>query len=97
MKKKKSGLSLIVLIITIIVVIILAAAVILTISKNNPVTSAKEATFKSDIRSFQEDLAMYISKDILKDYYGNRNKITTSDEPNFDEMKEYISIFTKKI
>ena len=43
---EKKGISLIVLIITIIVIIILAAAVILTITKNNPVSSAKEATFK---------------------------------------------------
>ena len=48
----KNGISLIVLIITIIVIIILAAAVILTISKNNPVDSAKEAKFKEDVRSF---------------------------------------------
>ena len=33
--------------------IILAAAVILTISKNNPVDSAKEAKFKEDVRSFR--------------------------------------------
>ena len=44
--KSKKGISLIVLIITIIVVIILAAAVIITINKNNPVESAKEATLK---------------------------------------------------
>ena len=37
----KTGISLIVLIVTIIVIIILAAAVILTITKNNPVSSAK--------------------------------------------------------
>ena len=96
MKKNKRGISLIVLIITVIVVIILAAAVILTLSKNNPVESAREATFKSDIRSFQEDLAMYISKQILKDYYGNRVKITTSEEPKLDEMKVYISSFKNK-
>ena len=58
----KKGISLIVLIITIIVIIILAAAVILTISKNNPVSSAKEATFKEDMSSIQDELSMYISK-----------------------------------
>ena len=61
--KGKKGISLIVLIITIIVVIILAAAVIITISKNNPVESAKEATFKEDVRSFQDELNMYISNE----------------------------------
>ena len=58
----KKGISLIVLIITIIVIIILAAAVILTISKNNPVSSAKEATFKEDMTSIQDELSMYLSK-----------------------------------
>ena len=58
----KRGISLIVLIITIIVIIILAAAVILTISKNNPVSSAKEATFKEDMTSIQDELSMYLSK-----------------------------------
>ena len=58
----KRGISLIVLIVTIIVIIILAAAVILTISKNNPVSSAKEATFKEDVTAMQDELSMYISK-----------------------------------
>ena len=52
---KRKGISLIVLIITIIVVIILASIVILTISKNNPIKSAKEAVFKEDVRNFQND------------------------------------------
>ena len=58
----KKGISLIVLIVTIIVIIILAAAVILTISKNNPVSSAKEATFKEDVTAIQDELSMYLSK-----------------------------------
>ena len=58
----KRGISLIVLIVTIIVIIILAAVVILTISKNNPVSSAKEATFKEDMTSIQDELSMYLSK-----------------------------------
>ena len=58
----KRGISLIVLIVTIIVIIILAAVVILTISKNNPVSSAKEATFKEDMANIQDELSMYISK-----------------------------------
>ena len=58
----KRGISLIVLIVTIIVIIILAAAVILTINKNNPVSSAKEATFKEDMSNIQDELSMYLSK-----------------------------------
>ena len=94
--KNKKGISLIVLIITIIVVIIIAAAIILTFSKNNPVTSANEATFKSDIRSFQEELAMYISKEIIKDYSGTREKLETPDLPSKENMKKYVSSFSKK-
>ena len=94
--KKKNGLSLIVLIITIIVVIVLASVVILTISKNNPIESAKEARFKDDVRAFQDELAMYISSEMVKDYNGIREKIITSNMPSTDEMKKYISSFSKK-
>ena len=63
----KRGISLIVLIVTIIVIIILAAAVILTITKNNPVSSAKEATFKEDMSNIQDELSMYLSKKYTDD------------------------------
>ena len=63
MKSKQKGISLIVLIVTIIVIIILATSVILTLSKNSPISSANEARFKGDVRTFQDELAMYISKD----------------------------------
>ena len=59
---QKRGISLIVLIVTIIVIIILAAAVILTMTKNNPVSSAKEAAFKEDMSNIQDELSMYLSK-----------------------------------
>ena len=59
---QKRGISLIVLVVTIIVIIILAASVILTVTKNNPVSSAKEATFKEDMTSIQDELSMYLSK-----------------------------------
>lgn len=93
MKESRKGISLIVLIITIIVVIILAAVVILTLSKNNPMSSAKEATFKSDIRSFQEELSMYRAKQVLE---GKDTEITTDDYPDIDTMKIYISNFSSK-
>ena len=63
----KKGISLIVLIVTIIVIIILAAVVILTIAKNNPVSSAKEATFKEDVTAIQDELSMYLSKKYTDD------------------------------
>ena len=90
---EKRGISLIVLIITIIVIIILAAAVILTITKNNPVSSAKESAFKEDVRTFQDDLALTVAK-AYTDKQGQRDeKISTSD---FDKIKEYIPSFTEK-
>ena len=89
----KKGISLIVLIITIIVIIILAAAVILTITKNNPVSSAKESAFKEDVRIFQDDLALTVAKEYT-DKQGQRDqKISTSD---YDKIKEYIPSFTEK-
>ena len=91
--KKKKGISLIVLIVTIIVIIILAAAVILTITKNNPVSSAKESAFKEDVRTFQDDLALKVAKEYT-DKQGQRNeKISTSD---YDKIKEYIPSFSEK-
>ena len=90
---QKKGISLIVLIITIIVIIILAAAVILTITKNNPVDSAKEATFKEDVKAFQDDLALTVAKEYT-DKQGQRDqKISTSD---YDKIKNYIPSFTEK-
>lgn len=94
--KKNSGISLIVLIITVIVVIILATVLILTLSKNNPIQSAKEATFKEDIRNFQTELKTYISKDVLKDIYGSRETIDTGFSPEFEDVKKYISSFSPK-
>ena len=90
---KKSGISLIVLIITIIVVIILAAVVILTLSKNNPIESAKEARFKEDVRTFQDELALYISKQYANAGGHWDGSITAK---TYDEIVEYIPSFTKK-
>ena len=94
--KNKKGISLIALIITIIVVIILAAIIIITITKNNPVDSAKEATFKQDVRSFQDELSMYVSNQIIQDTQGIREEITTVDMPSVKVMKEYIESFSSK-
>ena len=92
-KENKKGISLIVLIITIIVVIILAAVVILTLSKNNPIESAKEARFKEDIRTFQDELAMTVSKQYANAGGHRDGKISTRD---YEEIKEYIPSFSEK-
>lgn len=92
-KENKKGISLIVLIITIIVVIILTAVVILTLSKNNPIDSAKEARFKEDVRTFQDELALAVSKEYANAGGHRDEKITTSD---FEKIKEYIPSFSEK-
>ena len=90
--KGKKGISLIVLIITIIVVIILAAVVIITINKNNPVESAKEATFKEDVKSFQDDLALTVAKE----YTDNQGKRDTKINATGENVKNYIPSFKDK-
>ena len=91
--RNKKGISLIVLIITIIVVIILAAVVILTLSKNNPIESAKEASFKEDVRTFQDELALYISKQYANAGGHWDGSISTKTHA---EIINYIPSFTKK-
>ena len=90
---KKNGISLIVLIISIIVVIILAAVVILTLSKNNPIESAKEARFKEDVRTFQDELALYISKQYANSGGHWDGNISAK---SYNQIVEYIPSFTKK-
>ena len=97
--KKKKGISLIVLIITIIIVIILAVTVILTLTKNNPIESAKEAVFKEDVRAFQDELNMYISNEYTR-LQGQRDiKITAlgyDKDGDEDSVYTYVPDFKKK-
>ncbi|MDD2376225.1 MAG: hypothetical protein PHD15_03190 [Clostridia bacterium] len=65
--KKNKGISLIVLVITIIVIIILAGAVILSLANNNPIESANEATFKTNVAEYNSELAMAIANEYLQD------------------------------
>ena len=88
----KKGISLIVLIITIVVIILLAAVVVLTINKNNPIETAKEAKFKEDIRTFQYQLSLAISKNMI--FTDKRDEKIT--ELDFEKIKEYISSFSEK-
>lgn len=93
MKKKCRGISLIVLIVTIIVIIILAAALILTLSKSNPVESAREAKFKEDVRIFQDDLSLTIAKRYANSGGQWNEKINAS---SYDDIKAVIPSFTKE-
>ena len=100
----KKGISLIVLIVTIIVIIILAAVVILTITKNNPVSSAKEATFKEDITSIQDELSMYLSKKYTDDPTSfDKSSVNLSGDsmvtelPSTKKYKEKVSVIKGKL
>ena len=92
------------LIITIIVIIILAAAVILTISKNNPVSSAKEATFKEDVTSIQDELSMYLSKKYADDPLSfEKSSVNLSGDsmvtelPSTKKYKDKVSVIKGKL
>ena len=87
--KGKKGISLITLVITIIVIIILAAAVILTLNNNNPIENAKEATFKSDVKTVQSELTMYISKqtaDTLGGFKAEELNLSETTTPKIEEI-----------
>ena len=58
MKTRKRGISLIVLAITIIVMIILASAIVLSLTNNNMVDSAKEATAANDLANAKHAVAV---------------------------------------
>ncbi len=81
------GISLIVLVITIIVIIILAGAVILSISGKNPISSAKEAVFRSDISNYDDQLKIYIASQYSYEI-GNYDITTLNAEGN--DVKNYI-------
>ena len=101
---QKKGISLIVLIVTIIVIIILAAVVILTITKNNPVSSAKEATFKEDMVSIQDEFSMYISKKYTDDPLSfEKSSVNLSGDsmvtelPSTKKYKDKVSVVEGKL
>ena len=100
----KRGISLIVLIVTIIVIIILAAVVVLTITKNNPVSSAKEATFKEDMTNIQDELSMYLSKKYTDDPTSfDKSSVNLSGDsmvtelPSTKKYKEKVSVIKGKL
>ena len=101
---QKKGISLIVLIVTIIVIIILAAVVILTITKNNPVSSAKEATFKEDMVSIQDEFSMYLSKKYTEDPLSfEKSSVNLSGDsmvtelPSTKKYKDKVSVVEGKL
>lgn len=95
MKKNKRGISLIVLIITIIVVIILASVIIVSINKNNPIKSAKEAKFKSDLSSFRDELEDNINDILIKNPDKSEYDINV-DSGDYGNLRIYIPDITEE-
>ena len=86
---KRKGISLIVLVITIVVIIILAAAVILSLGKNNPVESARQAQKAQDFANMQTELDMYISTkyaNTLGEFDKNTFNVDKTTEPSISEV-----------
>ena len=95
MIKGKKGISLIVLIITIIVVIILASVIIVSINQNNPIKSAKEAKFKSDLSSFRDELEANINDILIKNADKSEYDINV-DSGDYANLRIYIPDITKE-
>lgn len=95
MKKNKKGISLIVLIITIIVVIILASVIIVSINKTNPIKSAKEAKFKSDLSSFRDELEDNINDILIKNANKSEYDINV-DSGDYGNLRIYIPDITEE-
>ena len=95
MKKNERGISLIVLIITIIVVIILASVIIVSINKNNPIKSAKEAKFKSDLSSFRDELEDNINDILIKNADKSEYDINV-DSGDYGNLRIYIPDITEE-
>ena len=89
----KKGISLIVLIVTIIVIIILAAVVILTITKNNPINSSKEAVFKDNYHSFVSELEVYKGTMELK---GENSKVLNASKVSNPSIQDVITCMNDK-
>ena len=99
MKKQKSGISLIVLVITIIVIIILAVTVILSIANNNPIENAKEAKFKNDLKTIQEELTLKQASNYVEEHANNKtpSEITIDDLASAANYKDKLTIKDGKL
>ena len=94
----RRGISLVALIVTIIVLIILTSAVVFTAFDDGLLDKTKEARFKSDLKTFQEDLTMYILDEKLKSNHSEINVEYTRDtkDAHYENMKKYIDILTEE-
>ncbi len=95
-KIRIKGISLIVLVITIIVIIILAGSVILSLSENNPILSATEATYMASLQEYNSELSIVISNEYIKNYGFDPNTLYANawdgDPENISgSVKQYIT------
>ena len=65
--KMKKGISLITLMVTIVVLMILAGIIILTLNNTGLMKDSKEAKYKSELKSFDEEIREKISREYLED------------------------------
>ena len=89
---EKKGISLIVLVITIIVIIILAVAVILSIANNNPIENAKEARFKNDVKTMQEELELLKASKYAENNGEGYGKIEIGDLKSATNYQEKFAV-----
>ena len=86
---QRKGISLIILVITIVVIIILAVAVLLNVIKNNPVENAKESTSKNDIKTFNEQLMLYVSnKTLSNDGQYDKKKLNATKNELYERWRK---------
>ena len=91
---KRKGISLIVLVITILVMLILSGVVIVSLSKNNPIEKAKEATFKQDLISIGEELEMFITNQLAQNSMFNKETLfATKNSCTFNTNTNYKNIY----
>jgi hypothetical protein len=88
----KKGISLIVLIITIITIIILAGAVILAVVDGNVLYNAKEARFKSDMKTFENILALKILKESSDNPLFDQNSINAIYNPQTEDKENILDV-----
>ncbi|MBE5821346.1 MAG: hypothetical protein E7311_02010 [Clostridiales bacterium] len=92
---KRAGISLVALIVTIIVLIILTAAVIVTFMEGGIIEKAKEAVFKSDIRTYQEILAVKNAEKQIELATGNGEGVQLN-ATELAEIQEIIPEFKEE-
>ena len=95
MINRKKGISLVVLIITIIVILILVSAILISFNSSNPINKSKEARFKSDLKSFNEQLLANHSDKEISDSDYDREEINV-ELNNYPKMKLYIPDITEE-